>query len=483
MTDPRDELIAELRRELAEVRAELVAARAENAELRREIAALKEALGKSSRNSSKPPSSDGPGAKARPKKSPSERKPGGQPGHRRHERVLVPPEKVHEVVPCIPKQCDVCAGFLHGQDPEPHRHQVFELPPVEPVVTEYQQHALGCGLCGHRTMGKLPEGASTRAFGPTVDAVVAVLMGVYRLTKRQVPELMRDLFDLNMSVGAVIGCQQSASAAIAEAVEEARSYVKQQPVKHADETGWREGVSRSRAWLWTIVTTQVVVFMIHARRNAEAAKELLGDWLGVLVTDRHGAYNWWPNCRRQFCWAHLKRDLKAIVERGGESARVGKGMLDEVERMFTWWHRVRDGTLARSTFRVYMRTVQRRFEVLLAEGEAVPHPKTSKTCALLLKRRDALWTFVYIEGVEPTNNGAEQVVRHGVIMRKISYGTHSVAGSRFVERMLTVHATLRRQRRNILDFMRGACTAALRRHPAPSILPIEAPASPLRRAA
>lgn len=476
MTDPRDEEIAELRRQLAE-RDTIIA------QLRAELAALKEVFAKSSRNSSKPPSSDGPGAKARPKKSRSGRKPGGQPGHKRHERVLVPPEKVHEVVPCIPKQCDVCAGLLHGQDPDPHRHQVFELPPVEPVVTEYQQHALGCGLCGHRTMGKLPEGVSTRTFGPTVDAVVAVLMGVYRLTKRQVPELMRDLFGLQMSVGAVIGCQQSASAAIAGAAEEARSYVKQQPVKHADETGWREGVGRSRAWLWTVVTTHVVVFMIHARRSAEAAKELLGDWLGVLVTDRHGAYHWWPNCRRQFCWAHLKRDLQAIVERGGESARIGNGMLDEVERMFTWWHRVRDGTLARSTFRVYMRTVQRRFEALLAEGEAVPHPKTSKTCALLLKRRDALWTFVYIEGVEPTNNGAEQVVRHGVIMRKISHGTHSVAGSRFVERMLTVHATLRRQHRNILDFMRAACTAALRRHPAPSILPIEASASPLRRAA
>jgi transposase len=310
--------------------------------------------------------------------------------------VLVPPEKVHEVVPCIPKQCDACAGFLHGQDPEPQRHQVFELPPVEPVVTEYQQHALGCGLCGYRTMGKLPEGVSTRAFGPTVDAVVAVLMGVYRLT---------------MSVGAVIGCQQSASAAIAEVVEEARSYVKQQPVKHADETGWREGVSRSRAWLWTIVTTHVVVFMIHARRNAEAAKELLGDWLGVLVTDRHGAYNWWPNCRRQFCWAHIKRDLKAIVERGGESARVGSGMLDEVERMFTWWHRVRDGTLARSTFRVYMRTVQRRFEALLAEGEAAPHPKTSKTC-LRLHRRGRTNEQRCRTGSSPRRHHAEDQLRN-----------------------------------------------------------------------
>ena len=269
----------------------------------------------------------------------------------------------------------------------------------------------------------MPVGVPTRAFGPTVDAVVAVFMGVYRLTKRQVPELMRDLFGLHMSVGAILGCQESASAAIAEAVEDARSYVKEQPVKHADETGWREGAGRSRAWLWTVVTTHVVVFMIHARRNAEAAKELLGKWCGVLVTDRHGAYNWWPNCRRQFCWAHLKRDLQAS------------------------------------------------------------HPKTSKTCTMLLKRRDALWTFVYLEGVEPTNNGAEQVVRHGVIMRKISYGTRSVAGSRFVERMLTVHATLRRQRRNILDFMRAACTAALRSHPAPSILPIEASVIPPGRVA
>ena len=469
MTDPRDEVIAALRRQIAELQAEL--------------AALKEALRKSSRNSSKPPSSDGPRVKARPKKPSSGRKPGGQPGHKRHERVLVPPEKVHEVVPCIPKQCEACAGLLHGQDPEPHRHQVFELPPVEPIVTEYRQHALDCRLCHHRTVGKLPEGIPTRAFGPTVDAAIAVLMGVYRLTKRQVPELMHDFFGLQMSVGAVLGCQKSASAAIAEPVEDARSYVNKQPVKHADETGWREGIGRSRAWLWTVVTTQVVVFMIHARRNADAAKELLGAWLGVLVTDRHGAYNWWPDCRRQFCWAHLKRDLQAIVEREGDSGRIGNRMLEDVERMFTWWHRVRDGTLARTSFRVYMRTVQRRFEALLAEGAKDSHPKTSKTCAMLLKRRDALWTFVYVEGVEPTNNGAEQVVRHGVILRKISYGTHSAAGSRFIERMLTVHATLRRQRRNILDFMREACSAALQRRPAPSLVPTEAQEIPLRNAA
>ena len=205
--------------------------------------------------------------------------------------------------------------------------------------------------------------------------------------------------------------------------------------------------------------------------------------MGVLVTDRHGAYHWWPEVRRQFCWAHLTRDIRAILERGDESARIGNALLAETHRMFAWWHQVRDGTLARSTFRVYMRSVQRRFEALLVEGAAVTHSKTSKTCARLLKRRHSLWTFVYIEGVEPTNNVAEQEVRHGVIMRKISYGTHSDSGSRFVERMLTVHATLRRQHRNILEFMLAACAAALRRLPAPSLLPTKTVDTPLPKAA
>ena len=476
MSDPRDEEIAELRRQLVARDALIV-------DLRAEISALKEALARSSRNSSRPPSSDGPQAKTRSNKRPSGRKAGGQPGHKKHERALVPLEKVDQVIECIPNHCEECLGPLQGEDPEPHRHQVAELPPVEPLITEYRQHRLDCHGCGHRTMGELPPGVPTRAFGPTVDAVIAILLGVYRMTKRQVAELLRDLFGLPISVGAVIGCQQAASAAVAGPVAEAHASIKTQAVKHADETGWRQGIRRSRVWLWTVVTHHVVVFMIHARRNAAAAKELLGSWSGVLVSDRHGAYGWWPDCRRQFCWAHLKRDLQAIVERGAESERVGMAMLEEVDRMFAWWHRVRDGTLARSTFRVYMRTLQRRFEALLAEGATIAHPKTRNTCARLLAQGDALWTFVYFEGVEPTNNCAEQVIRHGVLLRKISYGTHSEAGSRFIERMLTVHATLRCQQRNVLDFMRDACTTAILGRPAPSLLPTKTLPDALRHAA
>lgn len=473
---------AELRRQLAERDALIEQLRAELSALREQVAALKEALGKSSRNSSKPPSSDGPAAPVRKRKRPTGRKPGGQPGHERHERELVPIDKVNKVIECIPGCCEQCGKGLHGKDPTPERHQVTELPKVEPVTDEYRVHSLLCS-CGHTTRGKLPAGVPTGAFGPSVVATVAVLMGVYRLGKRLVPQMLEDLFGLSMSTGAVIGCQQIASEAMAPAVQEATQFVRAERIKHADETSWREGARRTRAWLWTAVTAYVTVFCIQARRNATVARELLGRVCGVLVSDRFSAYLWWPDCRHQFCWAHLKRDVTAISERGGESERIGKAMLEEIERMFAWWHRVRDGTMARSTFRVYMRALQRRFEALLAQGATLPACKTSRTCKKILRHADALWTFVYIEGVEPTNNTAERAVRHGVILRNISGGTHCQEGSRFVERILTVHATLRQQHRPILDFLRDACRAALLRTPGPSLLPSAAANQPSREAA
>ncbi len=460
--DWRDDLIEKQARQIANLLATVDA-------LTKKVADLEEKLRKSSRNSSKPPSSDGPKAPPRPAKTSTGRKPGGQEGHDKHERPLVPADKVNKRVVLRPRRCRCCGRELFGDDQSPHRHQVFELPRVEPIVTEYELHSLECE-CGVTTRAELPRGVPSGAFGPSVVATVAVLMGVYRLSKRAVPELMRDLFGLSMSVGAVIGCQQVASDALEPAVEEAKAAVVETPIKYADETGWREG--RRRAFLWTVVTPKLTLFMVHARRNSDAARALLGKACGVLISDRHGAYNWWSTAMRQFCWSHLKRDFQAITERGHQSAVIGAALLEEVDRMFGWWHRVRDGTLKRATFRIYMRDVQRRVEDLLAQGATCPHLKTSKTCKKILRHAEALWTFVRVEGVEPTNNAAERAVRHAVLWRKSSYGTHSTAGSRFVERILTTHASLRQQQRNVVDFVRLACSAKLRGHDAPSLLPI-----------
>lgn len=459
--------------------------------LEAENAALREKLAKSSRNSSKPPSSDGPKEKAeRPTKKPTGRAAGGQPGHRKCERPAWPAEKVSKRVILRPKRCEKCTSPLVGEDPKPRRHQRFELPTIEPIVTEFVQHSLGCPCCGHVTRAPLPPGVPTRAFGPSVDAVASYLMGVHRMGKRGVAEALNDLYGLPISVGAVVDSQQETSEALAQPYAEIVAHAQAAPIKNADETSWVEGKGKkAKVWLWTLVTATAIVFMIQKTRATRGAAKLLlngklrvGEIVfGVLGTDRHGAYNFWPLALRQFCWSHLTRDFTAISERPGDAGRVGKKLLEETERMFVWWHRVRDGTLSRTSFRVYMRPLRVRVEALLAEGIALGDTKTARTCANLLKSSEAMWTFVRVERVEPTNNSGERAVRHGVIYRKLSGGTKSEAGSRFVERILTAHATLRLQDRPILPFLQAACEARLRRCAPPSLLPAASSVLPLSR--
>jgi len=450
--------------------------------LEAENVALKEKLARSSRNSSKPPSSDGPKEKAnRRTKKPTGRAAGGQPGHPKHERPAWPAEKVNKRVILRPKQCGQpgCTSPLVGEDPEPHRHQVFELPKVEPICTEYVQHSRTCER-GHVTRAPLPPGVPTRAFGPSVDAVVSYLMGIHRMGKRGVAAALDDLYGLPISLGAVVDSQRETSEALAQPYVEIVAHAQAAPIKNADETSWVEGKGKkAKAWLWTLVTANAIVFMIQKTRATKGAAKLLlngktpiGEIVfGVLGTDRHGAYNFWPLALRQFCWSHLTRDFTAISERAGAAGDVGRKLLDEAKRMFAWWHRVRDGTLTRARFQVYMRPLRVRVEAFLAAGIELGDKMSARTCARLLKSSEAMWTFVRIEGVEPTNNSGERAVRHGVIYRKLSGGTKSEAGSRFVERILTAHATLRLQGRPILPFLQAACEARLRRSTPPSLLP------------
>src|SRR2546425_4904372 len=264
--------------------------------------------------------------------------------------------------------------------------------------------------------------------------------------------------------------EQATTAAVAAPVEEARTYVHEQAVAHLDETSWWQG--GKRAWLWVAVTSLVTVFVVRMSRGGEVARELLGEtFAGILVTDRYSAYNWYPVRWRQLCWAHLLRDIEAMIERGGGSQEVGEALKSQVRQMFHWWHRVRDGTLSRSSFRSYMSPVRREVERLLEAGSTCGVPKTEGMCREILKLRQALWTFVHLAGVEPTNNTAERAIRPGVLWRQGSFGTHSAQGSRFVESMMTVVTTLKQQQRNVLDYLTSACEAALCNEPAPSLLP------------
>ena len=453
------------------VRAYIRTLEARVAALEATIQQLLERLQQDSHNSSRPPSSDLPHAlRQHPRRVPRGRKRGGQPGHQGQSRALVPIEEVATVVPVKPRQCLRCQHPLQGEDPQPHRHQVTELPLAKPVVTEYQMHRLVCPACGVATRAPLPVGVPTRGFGPRVQAIVALCTGAYRLSKRTTQEVMADLFGLPLSLGTIPHLEQATVQALATPVAEAQAYVHAQPVAHLDETGWREG--QARAWLWVAVTMWVTVFVVRLSRGAKVAEELLGErFCGILVTDRWSAYTWYPIRWRQICWAHLLRDFEAMIERGGRSQEIGEGLREQARQIFHWWHCVRDGTLTHARFRVMIRPMRRQVARLLKAGQGCGIAKTEGVCREVLKVYDALWTFVRVEGVEPTNNAAERAIRPGVLWRKGSFGTQSVAGSRFVEVMMTVVTTLKQQHRNVLAYMTDACQAAYTGMPAPSLLP------------
>lgn len=436
-----------------------------------EVEALKARLAQNSGNSSRPPSTDPPGtpppAKPRDK---SKRRRGGQPGHKKHERTLLPPERVIETTTVLPAGCRRCAKPLVGTDPAPYRHQVVEIPRMLAMGHDYLLHSLTCKTCKISTRAELPAGVPTGNFGARLQAIVAICSGEYRMSKRMIEEMMSDVFDADVSLGSVSNLEQATSEALREPVAEVAEYAKAQPIKHADETGWTEG--KKRAWLWVLVVANVAVFLIRPSRGAAVAKELLGEvFTGILISDRWSGYNWVPTSVRQLCWAHLIRHFKGFEDHGPHGQRIGLALQACSDTMFAHWTRVRDGTLQRSTFQQYMRPVRAQILNLLQEGSLCNVPKVAGRCREILKLQDALFTFIRIVGVEPTNNIAERAVRHAVLWRKACFGTDSENGSRFVERILTTVATLRMQKRNVLDYVTAACEARLRGEPGPSLLP------------
>lgn len=463
MDDPRDRQIAELKAQVAALIARV-----------RELEAQ---LNQNSTNSSKPPSSDPPGA-ARVPKVPTGRKPGGQPGHKPHKRDMVPPERVDERIDLpAPKKCSHCERALAGRDMEPRRHQVVEVPPIEPHITEYRCHGKECAGCGAETYADLPPEIAGRVFGDRLTAIIVLLSGKFRLSKRKMQDALSDLLGVRISLGAISNREAEVAEALAPPATEAEGAIREADAANADETGWFEGKENGRAkraWLWVVATAMVAVFRISSSRGSEVIKGLLSEHFnGFLTTDRWCAYNWYDLALRQLCWSHLTRDFQGFIDRGGEGARIGGLLMKMRNQMFKWWHRVRDGTMTRLEFGRRMKTVIRGVGRLLREASVCAEKKTANMALEMLKLESAMWTFVQVEGVEPTNNFGENVIRHAVMYRKTSFGTQSPEGSRFVERILTVVTTLRLQKRNVLEYLTAAIGAHRRGVVPPSLLPLK----------
>ena len=441
------------------------------AELSERVTQLSEWQKQNSSNSNKPPSSDSPGAKPAGKskrKKKSERKRGGQRGHNGYHRKLVPEKDVTSIVDFYPAECESCWNPLSAAaDPQATRYQVTEVPPVVPQTTEYRCHAVPCG-CGYTTRGRLGPEVPRSPLGPRLMSVIALLTGVYHLSRRKTVTVLSDLLGVRVSLGAVSAVEARVSEAVKPAVEEAWKQVGDAKVKHTDGTGWlKAGVALS---VWTIATALVTVFRVVVDSSKATLKPLFGDLRGILVSDRAAALNFWAIERRQVCWAHLLRRFVAFSEREGRAGEFGQKLLDYTGLIFEYWHSYRDGTVSRDTFLAWMKPVRAQLEEVLEQAVAAGLPRLSGSCKNMLSHRLALWTFVGQEGVEPTNNHAERELRAFVLWRKRSFGSQSERGNRYAERLMTVAHTARKQKRNVLTFLTACCETAAQGKKAPSLL-------------
>ena len=437
--------------------------------LKEKIELLEEKLKTNSNNSSKPPSSDFFRRKKKKAKNKSKRKQGGQPGHKGVARKLIPVEEVNNIEICKPvKECDCGAAVKITDDYS--RHQVHELPQIKAIITEYQLYSGICAGCGKVHQAILPIGVPDVMLGPMAMAKIATLTGDYRMSKRAVTNLLDDFYGLKISRATVSNIEIKVSEALKEPVEVAKNFIQQQSVVNADETGYKE--KGQKMWAWAAIASLVAVFVISASRGASVIKGLLGsNFKGILCTDRWSGYSWMATIFRQLCWSHLIRDFKKISERSGKSGKIGDELLSCAYRLFHYWHKLKKGIIDRRKFQLLMKPIQRRVEELLLAGITCNNKKTAGACKRILKVKEALWTFVEKENIEPTNNIAEQILRRIVIWRKTSFGTQSARGTLYMEQIMTVVASCKLQKRNVLNFIVDAINAHLSRTKAPSLIP------------
>jgi transposase len=435
-------------------------------EMEKHIENLERRLGMNSQNSSKPPSSDPPGtAVVLPQRRRKKR--GARKGHLPHLRALLPPEMVKHRIELKPQVCPCGGTNLARTTAEPLRHQIVDLPPIQPVVTEYIQPVYRCQDCGAWIYQPLPQEVKRRCFGPGLLALVGILTGSLNTSKRKALTLINEVFRVPMSLGGLSACEEQIAQALAGPHQELLEHMQQQPIAHADETGWPRG-HRQKGWLWTLCGTSAAVFLIQAGRGQAAAQKLLGVFAGVLHCDRWSGYNCFGGLR-QLCWAHLKRDFQALSEVKGTLGRIGSELFALAQQILHLRKRVRDGTLRWQTFQYRMEPLRQRVETLLAKGADSGVPLAGQ-CRRIFNQRQYLWTFVYDGRVEPTNNLAERMVRQAVLWRKGSFGTQSRRGARYAERILTACATCRLQGRSVIDYLREACRCHVAGLPSPSLI-------------
>ena len=454
--------------------------------LRERIEELERRAGRDSGNSSMPPSSDAPKSRAERRRlareayKRSKRKSGGQPGHEGKTRETVASERVDERVAHLP-DCCCCGHEFDGSEErvgDPVVSQQYELPVIRPLVFEHARLRLRCPGCQRAVLARLTAGAGS-GFGPRLDAHIAMLAGVFRLSRDQVRQTVVEVFGVPASTGSIDAAIMRMSAVMADPWAELREAIGKAAVVHADETGWR--LAGAQQWLWVAASALVACFRIDPSRSQAAAKELLGeDFGGFVVSDRYAGYHFLEVLQQQLCWCHVIRQLVEISQRPGRAGRRGTELV-ALARQVIACHRAYladghdPGWLAAE-----LAPLRQQIRTLLEQCASGRHTRTANFAAGLLDEYEALWTFCDVPdlAIDPTNNAAERAVRHAVLMRKIQGGTQSDHGSRWIERIQSTRETCRLQHRPVLTWLIDAATATHHGKRPPTLLPTPATQDP-----
>lgn len=436
-------------------------------QLEARVEKLERELKKSSRNSSRPPSSDPPGAPARGK-DPSGRKQGGQVGHEGHGRPLLPAWAVDEVIEHWPVRCRCGHVFAEAERMvgEPARHQVEELQPITVCVVEHRAQRLCCPECGARARAELPEEVAHSCFGPRLEAAVSTLSVRNRVSRDDAVELVEELFGARISSGTVDAILARTAAALADPHEDLLGGLRRSPAINMDETGWK--TAGQRRALWGLFDRRHAYFSVEADRHEDHVKELLSDTEAIITSDRWWAYAHLPLARRQLCWAHLRRDFKAHTEGLAAEKEFGERGFELCERVFWAWE-IFQHTKDRRELQRTVRSLRRQYEPIIRSYAAkrARNKRCRGMARNLIKAWPALWTFANHDGVEPTNNHAERALRSAVIYRKLSLGSQSDNGEQRIARLLSVHTTCRLQHRSLFAYLTDTIAAHARGDPIP----------------
>ena len=436
--------------------------------LAKQVTHLEEKLRTNSQNSSKPPSSDPNRPKVPPRKDKRKRKRGGQKGRKGTQRKLVPVDQVDELHEVYLTGSCACGGEMEHMETEPRRHQVFELPKVKPLITEYRLHKAACDCCGRVNEASLPEGVPAGMLGPRAMSTIGVMGSSFRLSRRLIKSFLKEFFSLDISLGLISKVEKKLTKALEPYYEAIRQHVLMAKIVNMDETTHYQ--CNKSGYMWLAVTQAASFFAARLTRSGDVAREILGEKsLAILGSDRYSGYAWFDAARRQICWAHLFRDLTKIQQRD-ESGFVGDALAKWAADVFELWGKFRDGKLQRKSLIRKSKFAREQFEGWLEWAAKANHEKTAGTCAKLMEVKAGLWTFLFIEGVDPTNNVAERTIRSYVIKRKLSFGSQSERGDRFLESIYSVMSTCKQQDLNIMTVLTDAVRAMLCGTPPPPLL-------------